>query len=147
MVCHNRPDSEDLAQEALLKAMRNLHRFDPSRGSLDSWLWKIVVNVARDAGRASTRAEALWERIASWQLSKTAGDEVESLALRRFSDAQLLHEVTQLPRRYRSLIALRFGGDLSYEEISQLLHENPAALRQGMRRALRELRIRLEAKT
>jgi DNA-directed RNA polymerase specialized sigma24 family protein len=51
-----------------------------------------------------------------------------------------------LPRRYRSLIALRFGGDLRYEEIAQLLHENPAALRQAMRRALKALRIRLEEK-
>jgi RNA polymerase sigma-70 factor (ECF subfamily) len=144
MLCHNPADSEDLAQEALLKAMRSLDRFDPSRGSLDTWLWTIVMNVARDAGRASTRAETLWERIALQHRSDTAKDEVETLALRRMSDAELLDEVTRLPRRYRSLIALRFGGDLSYEEIAQLLHENPAALRQAMRRALKALRIRLE---
>ncbi len=144
MLSRNRADSEDLAQEALLKAMRSLHRFDPSRGSFESWLWRIVVNVARDAGRASTRADALWERIVSRQLSDTAREEVDSLALRRLSDAHLLDEVTRLPRRYGSLIALRFGADLSYEEISQLLHENPAALRQTMRRALKALRIRLE---
>jgi RNA polymerase sigma-70 factor (ECF subfamily) len=146
MLCHNPTDSEDLAQEALLKAMRNLHRFDPNRGSFDTWLWTIVMNVARDAGRASTRAETLWERIASGRLSEVPEDEVETLALRRLSDAQLLDEVTGLPRRYRSLIALRFGGDLTYDEIAQLLHENPAALRQAMRRALKALRTRLEEK-
>jgi RNA polymerase sigma-70 factor (ECF subfamily) len=144
MLCHNTADSEDLAQEALLKAMRSLNRFDPTRGSLDTWLWTIVMNVARDAGRASTRAETLWERIVLRHHSETVEDEVETLALRRISDAQLLDEVTRLPHRYRSLIALRFGGDLSYEEIAQLLHENPAALRQAMRRALKALRIRLE---
>ncbi len=137
MLCHNTADSEDLAQEALLKAMRSLNRFDPTRGSLDTWLWTIVMNVARDAGRASTRAETLWERIVLRHHSQTAEDEVETLALRRIS-------VTRLPHRSRSLIALRFGGDLSYEEIAQLLHENPAALRQAMRRALKALRIRLE---
>jgi RNA polymerase sigma-70 factor (ECF subfamily) len=144
MLCNNVADSEDLAQEALLKAMRNIHRFDPTRGSLDTWLWSIVLNVARDAGRASTRAETLWERMVSGHLSETQADEVEVLALRRLSDAELLEEVNRLPRRYRSLIALRFGGDLRYEEIAQLLHENPAALRQAMRRALKALRIRLE---
>jgi RNA polymerase sigma-70 factor (ECF subfamily) len=146
MLCHNPADSEDLAQEALLKAMRNLNRFDPSRGSLDTWLWTIVMNVARDAGRASNRAETLWERIVSGQLSEPAAGEVETLALQRLSDAQLLDEVTRLPRRYRSLIALRFGADLSYDEIALLLHESPAALRQAMRRALKALRIRLEEK-
>ena len=146
MLCHSAADSEDLAQEALLKAMRSLYRFDPSRGSLDAWLWSIVMNVARDAGRASTRAETLWERILSTHLSETPTDEVETLAMRRLSDSQLLDEVTRLPRRYRSLIALRFGGDLSYDEIAQLLHENPAALRQAIRRALKALRVRLEEK-
>jgi RNA polymerase sigma-70 factor (ECF subfamily) len=144
MLCRNRADSEDLAQEALLKAMRSLNSFDPARGPLESWLWRIVVNVARDAGRASNRADALWERIVARQLLVTSSHEVESLVLQHLSDAQLLVEVTQLPRRYRSLIALRFGGDLSYEEIGRLLHENPAALRQTMRRALKALRIRLE---
>jgi len=146
MLCHNPADSEDLAQEALLKAMRSLHRFDPSRGSLDTWLWTIVMNVARDAGRASTRAETLWDRIVSLHRSDAGENEVETLALRRLSDAQLIDEVTRLPRRYRSLIALRFGGDLSYDEMAQLLHENPAAVRQAMRRALKVLRIRLEEK-
>jgi RNA polymerase sigma-70 factor (ECF subfamily) len=144
MLCHNPADSEDLAQEALLKAMRSLHQFNPSRGSLDTWLWTIVVNVARDAGRASTRAETLWERVVSGQLSETAADEVETLALRRLSDIHLLDEVTRLPRRYRSLIALRFGADLSYEEMAELLHESSTALRQAMRRALKALRIKLE---
>jgi RNA polymerase sigma-70 factor (ECF subfamily) len=142
LVCRNRPDTEDLAQEALLKAMRSLHRFDPDRGSLESWLWRIVVNTARDRGRASTRAEALWERIVAQFAAPT--EEVESIALRRISDAELLDDVNRLPRRYRSLIALRFGADLSYEEMGELLHENPAALRQAMRRALKALRIRLE---
>jgi DNA-directed RNA polymerase specialized sigma24 family protein len=102
------------------------------------------MNVARDAGRASTRAETLWERIVLRHRSEVVVEEVETLALRRINDAQLLDEVARLPRRYRSLIALRFGGDLSYEEIARLLHENPAALRQAMRRALKALRIRLE---
>jgi RNA polymerase sigma-70 factor (ECF subfamily) len=144
MLCHNPADSEDLAQEALLKAMRSLSRFDSSRGSLDTWLWTIVMNVARDAGRASTRAETLWERIVLRHRSEVVVEEVETLALQRINDAQLLGEVARLPRRYRSLIALRFGGDLSYEEIAQLLHQKPAALRQAMRRALKALRIRLE---
>jgi RNA polymerase sigma-70 factor (ECF subfamily) len=142
LLCRNRPDSEDLAQEALIKAMRSLHRFDPGRGSLESWLWRIVVNTARDRGRASTRAEALWERIVA-QFAP-ANDEVESIALRRIDDAELLDEVNGLPRRYRSLIALRFGSDLTYEEMGELLDEKPAALRQAMRRGLKALRVRLE---
>jgi RNA polymerase sigma-70 factor (ECF subfamily) len=145
MLCRNSADSEDLAQEALLKAMRNLDRFDPDRGTIDSWLWQIVINAARDAGRASTRAEALWARIALAQMATRSTDDVELLALRRLNDAELLAEVRRLPRRYRTLIALRFGAELNYQEIGALLHEGPAALRQSVRRALKALRIRLES--
>lgn len=65
MVCPNRQDAEDLAQEALLRAMCNLHRFDPGRGAIEAWLWRIVVNLAHDRGRAGRRAESFWQRLAA----------------------------------------------------------------------------------
>src|SRR5215467_11693003 len=64
MVCRDAHDAEDLAQEALLKAMRSLDRFDPDRGSVEGWLWRIVVNLATDRGRAARRAESLWADLA-----------------------------------------------------------------------------------
>src|SRR4029077_19207966 len=58
-------DAEDLAQDALLKAVRSLDRFDPSKGSVDGWLWRIVVNAAHDSHRSRARRLALWKRLAS----------------------------------------------------------------------------------
>jgi DNA-directed RNA polymerase specialized sigma24 family protein len=39
LLCANRAQSEDLAQEALLRAMRGLRTYDPRRGSVEAWLW------------------------------------------------------------------------------------------------------------
>jgi RNA polymerase sigma-70 factor (ECF subfamily) len=142
MLCRNRADAEDLTQEALLRAMRALPRFDPRRGEIGSWLWRIVVNVARDGGRAASRAEALWERLARESRAHAAVNP-ESVAIDRLSGTALLDAVRRLPRRYRTLIALRFGAELAYEEIGDLLGENPSALRQAMHRALGRLRAQL----
>jgi RNA polymerase sigma-70 factor, ECF subfamily len=61
MICQDHQRTEDLAQEALLRAMRALDRFDPARGSAEAWLWRIVVNLARDSGRAAGRWALAWD--------------------------------------------------------------------------------------
>jgi RNA polymerase sigma-70 factor (ECF subfamily) len=146
MVCRDRAQSEDLAQDAMLKAMRGLARFDPSRGSIEAWLWRIVLNAARDANRAGSRAEALWERLVGRE-PPGAAEDTESIVLRRIGDAELLEHVRRLPRRYQTLIALRFGAGLSYQEMGELLGEGRSALRQATRRALLRLRAQLEETT
>ena len=41
----------DVVQEAFAKAVRSAGRFNGS-GTLEAWVWRIVVNAARDARRA-----------------------------------------------------------------------------------------------
>ena len=40
--------AEDVVQEAFVRAVRQRASYD-GRGSLNGWVWRIVVNVARDA--------------------------------------------------------------------------------------------------
>src|SRR6202035_326524 len=63
MLAPSNGESQDIAQEALLRVIRTLHRFDPLRGTFDAWLWHVVLNVARDAGRASLRRAGLFDRL------------------------------------------------------------------------------------
>lgn len=143
MVCRDAHDAEDLAQDALLRAMRSLDRFDPARGSIEGWLWRIVVNLATDRGRAARRAESLWTGLAV-RARAEAAPSAELLALDRMRDAHLLAAVRGLPKRQRTLIALRFGADLGYAEIGALLGDSEQAVKQATYRALGALRRRLE---
>jgi RNA polymerase sigma factor (sigma-70 family) len=137
-------DAEDLAQDALVRALRSLERFDASRGSMEAWLWRIVVNLARDAGRMSSRATLRLERLATRAGPPGFEPSAEMLALRRIDDRELLAAVRRLPRRYRSVIALRFGAGLTQSEIGEALGVSRMAVVQVTRRALDRLRRDLE---
>jgi RNA polymerase sigma-70 factor (ECF subfamily) len=144
LLCRNPADAEDLAQEAMIKALRGLSTYRPGPAGIEAWLWRIVVNAARDAGRMASRGEALWDRLLIRGRAEAVVEDTESLALRRLDDAHLVARVRRLPRRQQTLIALRYGAGLSYPEMADLLGQRPATLRQGVHRALAVLRARIE---
>jgi RNA polymerase sigma-70 factor (ECF subfamily) len=145
MVSPGGTDPEDLAQEAMVRALEHLDRFDPSRGSIDAWLWRIVVNLARDAGRMMGRTELLLVRLVARGEGRGTEASAESAALLRLRDEDLLAALRRLPRRHRGLIALRYGAGLSAAEIAELLGTTRMAVVNALRRARERLRRDLEA--
>lgn len=145
MITRNDQESADIAQEALTKVLGLIGRFDPDQGSFESWLWRIVLNVARDAGRAAGRRQALLERIQNFGIDLSVGD-AEELALQHLSDEQVLVAVRRLPKRPRTVIAMRFGAHLTYREIGEQLGVSEAAALMTTRRALGALRRDIELK-
>lgn len=136
-------EADDLAQEALLKAVRNLDRYDPSRGSIDRWLWRIVVNVARDQHRSGARRRALWTRLLEhWY---EAEGTVEGRALDSIDNQELMEAIRSLSERDRLLVALRFGADLDLAGVGQAVGLSTDSAGQAVLRALARLRSRLEA--
>lgn len=145
MVTRNQHESADIAQEALLKVLRRQDRFDPGRGTFDSWLWRIVLNVARDAGRAASRRQALLERLHVLGRAEQ-GPNAEEMALQHMNDERLLAAVHRLTKLPRTLVALRFGARLSYREIGDQMGMTEAAALMATRRALAFLRKDIESK-
>ena len=145
MITRNDQESADIAQEALAKVLGQIGRFDPEQGNFESWLWRIVLNVARDAGRAAGRRQALLDRIRNYGGEMPEGD-AEQLALQHLSDEQVLVAVRRLPKRPRTVIALRFGAHLTYREIGDHLGMSEAAALMSTRRALNALRKDIDLK-
>jgi RNA polymerase sigma-70 factor (ECF subfamily) len=133
-------DADDLAQSALERAIRALPRTDLRAGTVDGWLWRIVVNVARDAGRAARRRQLVLVRLAA-RLRPDASAPDLSATIR---DDELLAAIRGLSKRQRTLIALRFGADLDYRGTGDALGISPQAARLATRRALLVLRKHLE---
>lgn len=139
MISTNSGDAEDLAQDALERAIRGLKTFDAARGDLDAWLWRIVVNAGRDAGRIARRERVVFGRLTGlWPVEQKVVDVADGL-----SGDELLAAVRALPPRHRAVIALRFGADLDYRHVGLALGISEAAASMTTRRALSNLRTRI----
>jgi RNA polymerase sigma factor (sigma-70 family) len=137
MVSTSAHDAEDLAQTALERAIRALPRFDPRRGDIEGWLWRIVANAAGDVRRGARRRRLLLESLVRradrppYQLPPETADEVLLTAVRRLS------------HRQRAAIALRYGADLDLQTVGATLGVSVAGTSMLIRRALDRLRAEL----
>ena len=142
MVAATRQDADDLAQDALERAIRGLARFDPSRGQIEGWLWRIVVNAARDAGRVAKRQQSIRDRLAT--LTARPSSPIPSIP-EGVRDLDLLAAIRELNPRQRALIALRFGADLDFAQVGEALGISGGAATVAVHRALTALRARLDS--
>jgi RNA polymerase sigma factor (sigma-70 family) len=139
MVARGDVEAEDLAHDALIKAIRRLALYDPARGSVEAWLWRIVVNTARDAGLTARRRFELLSRLQSEAASASVSAPAPTVR-----DDQLMTAIRDLKPRDRAVVALRFGADLDYDGVGTALGISTAAAGVATRRALRRLRTILE---
>jgi RNA polymerase sigma-70 factor (ECF subfamily) len=117
--------SEDIVQEALIKAYRGLRRFE-SRSSFYTWLYRIVVNLALDRRRREKRAPSVeWEDAVAPDIDPRAvapATEDPELASRRLEVRRMVAEgVQELPDGQREVLLLREVEGLSYEEIAKTM--------------------------
>ena len=99
----------DVVQDAFVRAARQRESFT-GRGSLEGWVWQIVVNSARDARARIRRIDGGDDEIGDGPAAPR--DDVER---RQFVRAA----VEQLPERQRLVLFLRVYADLDYRAISQ----------------------------
>jgi RNA polymerase sigma factor (sigma-70 family) len=143
MLCPPGADPEDLVQQAMLRAIEQADHRLLRRETAEAWLWRVVVNTARDHGRWVRRSRLMLQRlVAGWDRG-LAGASPERLALERIRDADLVAAVHRLPSNHRHLIALRYGADLTPTQIAQCTGTSRMAVTKALRRALDHLRADL----
>jgi RNA polymerase sigma-70 factor, ECF subfamily len=139
LISRDTTDADDLAQDALERAIRGLKTFNPAKGDIEGWLWRIVVNAGRDAGRIAGRRRLVLELLADrWSVDERIVDVGDHLRTE-----EVVAAVRALSRRHRAVVALRYGADLSYRDVGQALGISEPAALMATRRALAILRNRL----
>jgi len=120
----NRDDALDAAQDALLRFVRSLDRFDAQR-PVRPWLMTIVRNVVRDQWRKRARTEVSLPDsedgpdLASQLVDPRANPErdLRTSELRR----RVWRGIERLPDKKREILVLRDFHDHSYAEIAEIL--------------------------
>src|SRR5246127_261931 len=142
----NKDDAEDVAQDALLKALARLNQFR-KESSFGTWLIQIAINEARMRNRKQWRIPMLSltgdKDDAKAYVPKDFEDwrEIPSTALERVEvrDA-LVKALGSLARHYREAFVLRDIQELSISETSAILGISPGAVKTRLRRARLMLR-------
>ena len=118
----------DAVQDAFAKAVRNARTFRGS-GTLEAWVWRIVVNAARDARRRTGRG------VPEPSNSLLQGGDRES-------PGSLPLEL--LTERQREIVFLHYYADLDYAAIADALAISPGTVGATLTAARRALRGALE---
>ena len=119
-------DAQDVTQEVFVKIWRHLRRFD-HRKSAKAWIFKIARTTALDALKKK-------KTVPFSDLENEDGESVVDaiidpapLPSEWFDDKEKIRRVTSmvelLPLRYRVVLQLRYGDDLTFREIAEVLGE------------------------
>jgi RNA polymerase sigma-70 factor (ECF subfamily) len=107
-VTGDRDRAYDAVQEAFGRAIRRRSTYE-RRGALEAWLWRFVVNAARDErGRLGERVSVPVED------QPTANGH-------RGEGANIVAAIALLPERQRLALFLRYYADLDYAGIAEAL--------------------------
>jgi RNA polymerase sigma-70 factor (ECF subfamily) len=143
----NSADAEEAAQEAVLKAFTNIHRFR-GEAKFSTWLIQICINEARQKIRKGRKY--LYESVDEPQngedgdyFPKDFADwrEIPSEALQRKELREALQRaLASLPVKYREVLILRDIQHLSIEETAQVLGIGAGNVKTRLLRARLQMR-------
>ncbi len=143
LLLRDAPAAEDVAQEAFVRAYRQLHTFRRD-APFRPWLMRIVQNLALNELRARKRRGGLVERA-----------EPESPSIAEAPDAQvaaadeasaLLRAMDELPPDDRTVLHLRYFLELPEREIAAAIGRPAGTVKSRLHRASKRLRQVIETK-
>jgi RNA polymerase sigma-70 factor (ECF subfamily) len=129
--------AEDLTASVCEHAYRLLNRYDPTRGSIDAWIFGIARNEIARYRRAAYRSPTqviLDENMASLD----AHPELD--IQRRERAKEVLASLENLPPRDQEVIALKYGAGLSHTEIATMVGTSENNVAVILHRALQKLK-------
>ncbi len=151
----NRSDAEDLAQDALIRALRALPSF---RGdsALSTWVYRITVNTWKNRVRAE-KSRGFWKTISFGALGGADKDDDESDFDPKGNDKPLDEDLEkqgesgvvqkallELDEDDRAIVVLREIEEKSYEEIGSALGLPAGTVKSRLFRARAKLKTILE---
>ena len=123
-------EAADAVQDAFASALRSRRGYRGS-GSLDAWLWRVVVNAAR-------KRRAARPNVSDASAGEPAGGSDDP------GDESVRALVAALPERQRLVLFLRYYADLDYRAIGRVLGIRSGTVGATLSAAHQALRAHLE---
>lgn len=135
----DRQSAEEVVQDTLLRVWRNGDRFDPDRGSLDTWVFTIARNCATDMLRRRAARPHATISLDEAPATPTAAD------VDRVLEAWVLGEALQAlsPEHREAIVEVHYRGR-TVRETAALLELPEGTVKSRVYYGLRSLRLHLE---
>ncbi len=130
--------SEDVVQEAFVRLYRMRRRLEPEK-SIGALLVRITANLAIDTLRKRKREK--WD-----SLEPDAGESTSpapAIDARMGTVESINRAAATLPAIYRTALVLRYGHEMAYEEIANVLKISVPAVALRLKRGKEQLRAAL----
>jgi RNA polymerase sigma-70 factor, ECF subfamily len=143
----NAQDAEELAQEVFYQAYKSLPRFKGD-SAISTWLYRIAMNVSKDAIRKKARRPAMEQRMEFEEREAMGGipqsvRSAENEFLSKESLTRVKKAILNLPVKYRAAFVLNVVEGYSHEEIAKIMGITYGVARTRLYRAIKMLRTEL----
>ena len=128
--------AQDIVQEAFVRVWLS-PRTPREMSGFRPWLYRTVVNLARDHQRRQSR----WARL---RFGRAASADPMDVAEGREADALLGDAIRALSRREQEAVYVRFFEDAPFDEVGRIIGVRSGTARVLVHRALAKLRRRLD---
>ncbi|WP_083441140.1 sigma-70 family RNA polymerase sigma factor [Nitriliruptor alkaliphilus] len=131
--------SEEVAQEVLVEVWRTATRFDPDRGSAQTWILTMAHRRAIDRVRSEQASRDRTDRIGQRDQVRAFDEVAEEVEL-RFEHEQVRGALSALTDLQREAVELAYYGGYTYREVAELLDTPLGTIKTRMRDGLIRLR-------
>ena len=134
-MCGSPAHAEDITQEVFLVLIRESHRYEPARGSLNAFLFGIARNhLLRRLERERFYAPLCTDDERELEVEEQTEGLLEQLS-RNETVEQVRRAVLSLPERYREVVVLCELEEMSYAETAEVLGCAIGTVRSRLHRA------------
>ncbi len=142
-ITRNRTLAEDVAQEVFVRLWKDPARFDPTRGTLRSYLLAQTHGRAVDLIRSESSRRIREDRDATMEFVATTSIEDEVVELRM--GEHIRQALSELPPTEREAIEMAYFGGHSYRQVASLLGEAEGTVKSRIRTGMLRLGATLRA--
>jgi RNA polymerase sigma factor (sigma-70 family) len=131
--------AEDVTQEVFVYVWEQPHRFDPSRGSLRSWLGVLAHHRSVDRVRSEVRRNRGEARVEPVDVVTASAGDVDDELSGAWLAEQVRGALDQLPQEQREAVVLAYFGGRTYRQVATELDIPEGTAKSRLRLALAKL--------
>jgi len=136
-------DPDGLVGDVFLQVARNIGTFDGDEGAFRSWVFMIAHHRLIDERRRRTRRPTEPLPADLEEAAYGCDQSAEAAAMVKLATDEILELLDGLTDDQREVLVLRIFGDLTVDQVAEIVGKRPGAVKALQRRGLRALERRL----